>query len=402
MNSFKLDISQLKEIAEEFTERVEDGLKATDREIQCIPTHISSIKQPRDADSYVLDLGGTNVRATSVSFEDGECSVNEEQFKKAMPWNSLDKKKYLDIQASGLKSVKLDKECPLGYCFSFPAKSKLNGDAELINWTKEIIISGVEGEDVGEMLLDYIKTHYKKEDLSCSKVVVVNDTVASLIAGLVKPKVDASIGLIVGTGTNLATFMNYEDIPKLSNLAKKHDLKGSIPVNLESGNFTPSYLTEFDDEMDRKLQDHGEQRFEKAVSGAYLGYIFKEVHGDSSFDPKDGAKGISDLLNNARGVRKEYVSTAKDIYDRSAQLVSASLAGLIKLLKMKDSSIKTVRVVAEGSLFWGKINNELYYSELTRSTLELLLNELGLNDVKVEFDNIENANLIGSAIAALS
>ena len=410
MNKFELKIRQLKQIAEEFEKKIEDGLAKPvendlaehEKEIKCIPTYIPSIKLPDSGEAYVLDLGGTNVRAAIVTFGKGKYTIKRGPCKEKMPWKrniDLEKDIYLNTQTKALESLKYSKECPLGYCFSYPAKSKLNGDAELINWTKEIKVPDVEGKDVGKMLLDHIKKYH--EGVKCSKVAVINDTVASLIAGLVKPKVDAYIGLIVGTGTNMAAFIDCESIPKLRELRKEHKLKGIIPINLESGNFNPPHLTTWDEYADKESQNKGKQRFEKAVSGAYLGNIFKQVYQESDFNSETGAEGIAELLNNSEKKGDDYILTAAQIFNRSAKLVAATLAGLIMLLNSKKS-IKTVRIVAEGSLFWEIIKGEQYYSSVTLSTLKFLLNELSLGDIIVEFKNIQNANLIGSAIAALA
>jgi hexokinase len=144
----------------------------------------------------------------------------------------------------------------------------------------------------------------------------------------------------------------------------------------------------------------GEHRFEKAVSGAYLGDVFKAVHPQSDFNPKTGAQGIAEILSRSQ-TSDDRILTASQIYDRSAKLVAASLAGLIKLIDSKQT-VKTVRIVAEGSLFWGKIRGINRYLSITQSTLKSLLDALNLKDIRFEFENIENANLIGSAIAALA
>ena len=161
----------------------------------------------------------------------------------------FDRNAYLNTQSKVLAALKCTETYPLGYCFSFPAVSKPDGDAELIEWTKEIIVPGVVGKNVGHMLLKHLSKHYPA--VKCSKVAVVNDTIASLIAGLTGPKVDAYIGLIVGTGTNMATFMPVAGIPKETNCAK-----GILPVNLESGNFTPPNLTRWDERIDKKKCQH--------------------------------------------------------------------------------------------------------------------------------------------------
>ncbi|MBU1195636.1 MAG: hexokinase [Proteobacteria bacterium] len=397
IDNFELTINQLTDIAAAFERKTRQGLNEDGKQIKCIPTYIPSIKLPDNGDAWVIDLGGTHVRAAVISFKNGKPFFKRDLCKTAMPWERntvLDRNIYLDTQSKALESLNFNKACPLGYCFSYPAQSTQDGDAVLLKWTKEIQVPGVVGKKVGSLLLTHIAWNYP--NVNCSKVVVMNDTVASLIAGLLMPEVDAYIGLIVGTGTNMATFMDTHHIPKL----KESAAPGLLPVNLESGNFFPPHLTKWDEMVDNATQDSGEQRFEKAVSGAYLGNIFKAVYPESDFNANTGAQGIAQLLNSSPK-NDAYRLTAEQIYDRSAKLVAASLAGLIKLLNSKKA-VKTVRIVAEGSLFWGTIKNENRYLSTAQSTLKQLLNESGLEHIHFEFQHIEDANLIGSAIAALA
>ena len=395
MNDFELTTAQLLDTAAIFQTRIEKGLAEDGQELKCLATRIPSIQPPDHGDAYALDLGGTNVRAAAIRFENGSYRISSGPIGETMGWKRkepFDRNTYLNTQSKVLADLRCTMTCPLGYCFSFPAISKPDGDAELIEWTKEIIVPGVVGENVGRMLLKHLSEHYPA--VTCNKVAVVNDTVASLIAGLTGPKVDAYIGLIVGTGTNMATFMPAAGIPK-----ETQHTEGILPVNLESGNFTPAYLTRWDERIDKKSVNIGQQRFEKAVSGTYLGRILNEIYPGAVADPDNGAKEIADLI--AASDTSEKASTATRIYDRSAMLVAAALAGLIGFLNSSDQ-IGSVRIVAEGSLFWGEINNTPRYLNLTKSTLRRLLNESGCRLVNFEFEKIENTNLLGSAIAALS
>lgn len=45
-----------------------------------------------------------------------------------------------------------DLKLPLGFTFSFPCKQEGLASARLTGWTKGFKCSGVEGEDVGELL----------------------------------------------------------------------------------------------------------------------------------------------------------------------------------------------------------------------------------------------------------
>ena len=67
------------------------------------------------------------------------------------------------------------------------------------------------------------------------------------------------------------------------------------------------------------------------------------------------------MLNNPDKNPEEQVAVAQWIYDRSAKLVAASLAGLAQVLIKQDSSIKKICLAADGSVFWGKDKNKDIY-----------------------------------------
>ena len=182
--------------------------------------------------------------------------------------------------ADMITGIKREKEMPIGYCFSYPTESVPNGDAKLLRWTKGVDIKEMIGEVVGKPLLDYLNERNK---IKFTNIKVLNDTVASLFAGLTDSSYDAYIGLIVGTGTNMATFIPADKIKKLS---PSHKVDGLIPINLESGNFHPPFLTAVDNTVDVISDNPGRQRFEKAVSGMYLGDILKATFPLEEFEEK--------------------------------------------------------------------------------------------------------------------
>jgi hexokinase len=99
--------------------------------------------------------------------------------------------------------------------------------------------------------------------------------------------------------------------------------------------------------------------------------------------------------------KKRYVRVSRWIYQRSAKLVAASLAGLILVLHAHDSSIKKVCLTAEGSLFWSHDSHGKNYKDIVLDELHGLLAEFNV-DIQVHIPIMANANLIGSAVAALS
>lgn len=398
-NEFKLNERQLTEIAHDLKKKIEQGLSVDGEEILCLPTYIHPRSGKIEGQATALDFGGTNFRAAVVTFRDGRIEINPE---------NADEKDLSEIRSENftendlltrlsgfVNEIPLPEKSPVGYCFSYPGKCLPDGDAELITWTKGVEIPEMIGKPVGKPLLDFLNQTRKAE---FTGIKVINDTVASLFAGTVKSGYDAYIGLIVGTGTNMATFIDAATIPKLDT---ELNWQGLIPVNLESGNFNPPHLTKYDDSLDERSDNKGVHRFEKAVSGLYIGQLMRELFPEDGFNENFDAKAMSDIINHPGKHKKAHVKAARRIYKRSAKLVAASLAGLIDSLVSHDK-IKKVKITAEGSLFWSKAKNCRNYNKVVKRTLNDLMKEMGHKKVKIKIARIENANLVGAGIAALS
>lgn len=398
-NIFKLDNEQLKGIAYAFREKVEEGLSKKNAEIQCIPTFILPKAADVKGKALVLDLGGTNYRVAIVDFTQEKPVIYPNNgWKKdmsVMKSPGYTREELFKELADLIVEIKREEEMPIGYCFSYPAESVPGGDAKLLRWTKGVDIRKMVGQFVGKPLLDYLN---EKNKIKFTGIKVLNDTIASLFAGLTDKGYDAYIGLIVGTGTNMATFIPADKIKKLD---PAYSVEGLIPVNLESGNFHPPFLTAVDDTVDAMSDSMGKQRFEKAVSGMYLGDILKAAFPLDEFEEKFDARKLTAIMNYPDIHKDIYVQVARWIYSRSAQLVAASLAGLIALLKSYNKDIHRICLIAEGSLFWSESRKDKSYNILVMEKLQELLRELQLEDVEVHINNMSNANLIGTGIAAL-
>ena len=399
-NIFKLDNEQLKGIAYAFREKVEEGLSKKNAEIQCIATFILPKAADVKGKALVLDLGGTNYRVAIVDFTQEKPVIYPNNgWKKdmsVMKSPGYTREELFKELADLIVEIKREEEMPIGYCFSYPAESVPGGDAKLLRWTKGVDIRKMVGQFVGKPLLDYLN---EKNEIKFTGIKVLNDTIASLFAGLTDKSYDAYIGLIVGTGTNMATFIPADKIKKLD---PAYSVEGLIPVNLESGNFHPPFLTAVDDTVDAMSDSMGKQRFEKAVSGMYLGDILKAAFPLDEFEEKFDARKLTAIMNYPDIHKDIYVQVARWIYSRSAQLVAASLAGLIALLKSYNKDIHRICLIAEGSLFWSGSRKDKSYNILVMEKLQELLRELQLEDVEVHINNMSNANLIGTGIAALT
>ena len=90
------------------------------------------------------------------------------------------------------------------------------------------------------------------------KITILNDTVATLLSGYtigVKKNISQYIGFILGTGTNSSCIIN------------------DYIYNVESGGFSNFPFSEIDNLVDSSSENSGAYRFEKAISGAYLGTL---------------------------------------------------------------------------------------------------------------------------------
>ena len=397
-NQFALSNLQLREIANDLRQKIETGLQHDGTEIKCLPTYIHPNKDGISGQATVFDLGGTNFRAAVVSVgEETKITCLAENDITKMKTEGFTQEDLFDSQAQIINQLDLPADSPIGYCFSYPAKSLTNGDAELINWTKGVNIAGMTGNPIGVPLVEYLNAHTGS---NFYKIAVVNDTITSLFAGLMNPGYDAYIGLIVGTGTNMATFFPSEYIPKIKDLK---GWSGETPVNLESGNFNPPHLTAVDKIVDANSDNKGFQRFEKAISGMYIGRVFRAAFPNDSIDENMDGVGLSRMMNNPEAYKPDYVEVAFQIYERSAKLVAASIAGLVMNLNSAYPSLKKIQVLAEGSLFWSDVKtNNAKYVDMVNACLKELLSEMGMGDKEVKISKIENANLIGAAMSVLS
>lgn len=398
-NIFALETEELKFIADKLQERIEEGLKQDGQEILAIPTHIHPKEQLEDEKVLALDWGGTNFRAAIVEYKAGKATIVEDVKHRlsAVETKGFNTDKLLEKMACFIAELKqLDSQVTkIGYCFSYPAASRLNGDAILLRWTKGIDIPDMIGKPIGELLVKYLNNH-KDINTTFTDIKVINDTVACLFAGLPeqtpdqKP-FDSYIGLIVGTGTNMASLMPLNKIEKLNNKEE-----GVIPVNLESGNFNPPHLTVIDGLVDAMSNNKGSQRFEKTISGGYLGEIFKTVFMFEKIKYNFDGGDLSAVINNPGKNKKEHVDVANWIYTRSAKMVAASLAGLAQTLVAQNCDIKNIYLAADGTVFWSNDFEQQVDAELKK------LLPSGVKITISAREKMKEPNLVGSAVAALS
>ncbi|WP_016953933.1 hexokinase family protein [Catenovulum agarivorans] len=397
--NFRLSVDTMLMVANDLVWQITDGIALHGQQLKCLPTFVAIKQTLFNGDACVLDLGGSNLRAAKVVFIDGKVFAISRALPIPMPWKrgtSYNKIDYLEKQADALINCGHIQELPLGYCFSFPADGLTNGDAQLIHWTKGLHVNDTEGQLVGKTFVDYISRVHQVE---LTHPTVINDTVASLLAGLTLPTTDATFGLIAGTGFNTAALIPAKLIAKLP---EQYSHLGGMPVNLESGNFNPSCLTEFDSLVDQESENPGMQVFEKAVSGMYLARIFHAAYPDAGVDPQQGAKGVMQFIDSNSSASAE-VCSAISLMIRAAQLISIQMLGLIEHhLTYVNPKAKTFRFVCEGGLFWASGHKLGGFNKLVKDSLNDALVAKGWQALAVDICKVEQANLKGAAIAALA
>ncbi|MGH7074792.1 MAG: hexokinase family protein [Stellaceae bacterium] len=404
LSSLAPGLDRLDRLAAAMGDAILAGLAAPDREIRALPAYLRKPTRDLTGRTVVLDVGGTHMRAAWVEMRAGEAAllapVAQNELMLAAQKRELSTEEFLDAEADLIAAVCPERELSIGYCFSYPATVNRDRDAILIEWTKGIRVRGVEGLAVGALLADALRRRGRK----VRAIAVLNDTVASLLAGAaMAPDYDRHIGAIVATGTNMAGFYPLAAMPKLA-ATDRQGWRGDevMAINLESGDFTPrDALTSWDDALDAALppDQRGNHRFEKAVSGAYLPRLLYDVAGRdacaaSGFDPADPKTDAGTVVELRADPRLGEV--ARLLIDRSADLVAAGLAGLIRSYDAVGLTAPRTGILVEGNLF-----------HLTPGYAARVVSRLGELAPKAEIGIIPKdsaavpANILGAASAVL-
>ena len=413
----------IEQVCQAFLNEMAKGLAGRKSSLAMLPTYIETEKEiPRNKPVIVMDAGGTNFRVATVVFgKDGKAVINNfKLFEMPGLKGKVGREDFFSKMAGYIKHV-ADKSDNIGFCFSYPIEMFPSKDGRVLFFSKEIQAPEVEGQMIGENL----NVAIGKSGFSSKKnIVLLNDTVATLLAG----RADASgrtfesfIGFILGTGTNCSY------VEQNKNITKKKDLNpaGSQIINIESGAFGKAPRGIIDREFDKSLVNPGVNIFEKMISGAYLGPIClwtiqaaikeklfsnitaqkllaiiklssKEVS-DFMYSPQASSNPLSKVTSNANEQDSTTLYWLIDrMIERAAKLTAINLSSVaIKCGKGKNPT-RPICIVAEGTTF--------YHLTSLRQRVEYYLRQylVGKKGIFYEIINVENATLIGAAIAGLT
>jgi hexokinase len=289
---FHYDICDPVVLVRDFFIEMERGLRGQPSSLAMLPAYISpAAHMPPGKQVIALDAGGTNLRAALVQFDAQGKAISQGGRKVPMPGTQgpVTAEEFFD-QIAAVTAPLLEESgdaAGIGFCFSYPMEVTRDSDGILLAFSKEVDAPDVIGKRIGQGLREALA---RRKVRAPERIVLLNDTVATLLSGLVEIPADGGtrqgadvygveggpvIGFILGTGFNTA----YPErrIPKIDFDSEK----SPQIVVCETGNLNPRYLGALDREYDVTTKNPGTYTLEKAAAGAYLGpltlYILKQA-----------------------------------------------------------------------------------------------------------------------------
>ncbi|MBN2684430.1 MAG: hypothetical protein JXR40_04060 [Pontiellaceae bacterium] len=403
----------------DFLHEMKFGLNGKPSSLAMIPAYVNTGGAvPHNRPTAVIDAGGTNLRICIAQF-DKTGNVELSHFsKQPMPGreHEVSAADFYSTLTNALEPLK-DKFEHIGFCFSYPAEITPNLDGRLIHWTKEIKIPELVGQCVGAGLIQALEAR----SVHGKKVVVLNDTVAALLAGMAQGQTFSAssyIGFILGTGTNTAYVEQDQNIGKL----KGYQGSGAQVINVESGGFAAFGRGPMDCQLDEQSENPGGHLFEKTISGVYMGdlalALLKALVSEDCFSTSGGAgiRALSELstihidnltAKNGRDIGTlcndcftaadhEVMRTVfRSVVDRAALLTAVNiLAAVVKSGAGHDPD-HPVCINIDGSTYYKTEG----LADRVQNYLSTMLKSRNLH---IRCIQVEDAPIVGAAIAGLT
>jgi hexokinase len=268
--AYEFPVAKMRSLQSYFLTEAKLGLAGLPSSMRMLPTYVTKrVTGAEKGDFFALDLGGTNFRVLKLTLEGGGVVGPVEALKFKIPaaikQGSGDE--LFGFLADSVATF-IATKCSgnptgtMGFTFSFPTVQTAINAGTLIVWNKDFSASGVVGADVVAQLQQKLK----ERGMSLEVAALANDTVGTMEAAAYTHK-DTAMGVILGTGTNAAY------VEKTSNVLKwDGPPSDEMVINTEWGNLDMAdYMTLYDAVVDLGTANPGLQRFEKMISGLYLG-----------------------------------------------------------------------------------------------------------------------------------
>ena len=413
LSDFEVDGQKMLDIALLFKDTMEKTLSGETTCLKMLPSYIGKPTGKEKGTFMTIDMGGTNLRCTKFSIEDGHFK-NLGEIKAKL----INKEKNYDLtkadttaeqlfgfMAESIKSlVDGEEKLYLGNTFSFPCKQLGINEAYLIHWTKEIATSGVEGSNINKLLGDALTA----KNINVEPVAILNDTVGTQLVAMYSYQ-ESDIASIMGTGHNTCY------------LEKNHPLNGgNMIVNIESGNYNVGLpVTKYDRIIDNNSQISGAQILEKMVSGYYMGFLVKEILLDlyknnelftnadidtkEFFDQSFNALMVENFILYPCKTEEQYLCSredaeiikkvAKAVLKRTVRLVASSFLGIL-FHQHGGTDINEKHVIAIDGTIYEKM------PKVHELMVEAFKDTLGEKAEMIEIKLVKDGSGLGAAIAA--
>jgi len=405
MNADRIDLD---ECTKTIYAEMKRGLRESVDQLPMIPTYLHGEEDvPKNRKVAVIDAGGTNFRTALVYFDDRGAQIEKLEIHDMPGLHSP--ADWTDFISDTARSVLplLNEAEAIGFSFSYAAEITPEKDGRVIGITKQVDIRNAEGKLLGECLREELR-RLGAED---KKVIVINDTPATLLGGsapLEKSNYNGFIGLVVGTGANSCCMIPEKEIEKLGFTGDDKML-----VNLESGYYCGFPRGDFDIEMDEKLPDKGHGTSEKMSSGRYVGevclYALKAAAREGVFSEKAkefilgmeffttpiadkwGSGKIPKEISGEDAVNLIYI--INEIFETAARVVACTLCGILMLT---DAGIgKPVCIAVDGSMY----KKGRLFRPMLEDCMAVYAGEI--MERKYEFVTAEEATIVGTAAGVL-
>jgi len=431
---FHYDSLEPASLVKEILIDMERGLAGLSSSLPMIPSYISPVSKVLPGKTVLaLDAGGTNLRVSRVHFDGEGKAVAEGTVKQPMPGTKgrVNAQQFFDMIAdAALPVLKEASDIKgIGFTFSYPMEMQTNADGILLAFSKEVDAPDVIGKAIGAGLREALA---RKGYVYDGPIVLLNDTVATLLSGIVSIPVDGGealaknaygvtggpvIGFILGTGFNTA--YPETSIPKIGFESK------TAPqiVVCETGTFNLRYRGPLDREFDNTTKNPGTYALEKSTAGAYLGpltlHILQQAVKDKviRFKKSEEFLALSHLetrtlnefsrapltgegpLASFFGLDESDALAAVQylvsiITERGALFSAAVVAATVERMQAYCEPYAPIRIAVEGTTY-------MIFKGMRRS-LEAWLHTMLVKEMPCPYviAPVEQASLFGAAVAA--
>jgi len=277
-DEFALPPASMENLRQLFLTEARAGLAGSDSSLRMLPTYLTRrVTGEETGEYFALDLGGTHFRVLQLRLEGGGRigPVRQRQFKvpdAAKRGSGAELFGFLADCVSAFVAAECGGEAAgdIGFTFSFPAAQTAIDAGTLVAWNKGFAAADAIGADVVALL----QAQLEARGLKMRVTALANDTVGTMAAAAYSCP-GTAMGVIFGTGTNAAYVEQAAKIGKGRGV-EDGSRETEMAINTEWGNLdTAAVRNEHDAAVDAASENPGLQRFEKMVSGMYLGELLR-------------------------------------------------------------------------------------------------------------------------------